>query len=116
MQKLMELPPKSFKFSDGKVTLLIDDAVLRSHLEHVLREEVGISFDYKNNRTMVELDADDFIKFLNLMLAKENSDKYKKLREIIKSGKIAKFKEIVENTAGAVASTALQAGVGVLFA
>ncbi len=50
LDNLMKLPHNTFQFSENSVSLIIDNPLIRDHLEYVLREKVGQAFDYKNNR------------------------------------------------------------------
>ena len=73
LDNLMKLPTKTFHFSENTVSLIIDEPLIRDHLEYVLREKVGQAFDYKNNRTIVTIKYEAFLKCLEELL-KETAD------------------------------------------
>ena len=124
LRKLMELPQNRFVFDGGKVSLDIEDAMVRSHLEAVLRRDVGTAFDYSNNRTMVVLNADGFARCIKGLLDKDSTKQYDGLRKSLRKIGMEQFVKKLKGAGtfiltGAVSeaiSEGTSTGISTLFA
>ncbi len=85
LDNLMNLSSNSFHFSDNMVLLIIDNPIVRDHLEYVMREKLSLAFDYKANRTIVEMKYEHFLKCIEELLNNTKKSDYKGLNEKLKN-------------------------------
>lgn len=106
LNSFLNMPKELITYSDGKIFLVIDDPIMREHLEYELRKKLGISFEYNRNRTLVQLDVGDFLKFLQNLIS-DTKNENKELKDKIKKLKNEKLIDSLKNIGKAAAGATL---------
>ena len=114
LERLWKMPQNQITFSGDKVSLVMDDSRVRDHLEQELRERQGIAFEYKRNRTIVELEAKDFLACLKKLLSETKQDEYSELKATVSKITIAKFIERIKKFGKTMAKQTVPVALPVL--
>ena len=114
LERLWKMPQNQITSSGDKVLLVMDDSRVRDHLEQELRERQGIAFEYKRNRTIVELEAKDFLACLKKLLSETKKKEYSELKATVSKITIKQFVETIKNAGKTMAKQTVSVALPVL--
>lgn len=96
LNNFLEMQKELITYSDGTISLVIKDPIMREHLEYELGKQLGITFEYNRNRSLVQLDAGDFLKLLQGLIS-DSKNESKQIMLKIKELKKERFIDILKS-------------------